>query len=479
MKVLKPLFFFFLLIPIYASLNAQKVDKNRAIILTDIENEPDDTESMIRLLLYSNDIDIRGLIATTSVHMPARTFPESIVKIINTYSKVLPNLRKHSSQYPEAGYLLSVVKKGQPGYGMSSVGKGKDSEGSDWIIKILDEKDSRPVWITVWGGANTLAQALSKLSQTRSSEELKRLIQKLRVYTISDQDDSGNWIRQNYPDLFYIVTPGGYGKATWTGINTRVNGINNETISNSWLAENIQQHHGPYGALYPDVGYGMEGDTPSFLSLIPNGLNVPEHPDWGGWGGRYELYTPANSDIEEKGFTGGVPIVAETRPIWFNTTDSFTPVLYNAYGRSVRNDTVSFKDNKVTVWRWRDEFQHDFAARMDWSIMPYGKANHPPVPALAHPDEITVKSGDIFFLDASGTTDADGDNLSYLWFQYSEVGTLKKPVRINGAENIYRVSFTAPSVDKPETTHFILKVTDKGQPSLTRYKRVIVTILPK
>ena len=43
---------------------------------------------------------------------------------------------------------------------------------------------------------------------------------------------------------------------------------------------------------YPDVGYGMEGDTPSYLSLIPNGLNVPEHPDWGGWGGRYEKYIP-------------------------------------------------------------------------------------------------------------------------------------------------------------------------------------------
>jgi hypothetical protein len=479
MKGLHSLSLLILLFLIQPSLFAQVIGKNRAVILTDIENEPDDTESMIRLLLYSNDIDLRGLIATTSIHLKTRVSPQSIIRIINTYGKVLPNLKKHSPQYPEAGYLLSLVKKGQPGYGMNSVGKGKDSEGSDWIIKILEEKDNRPLWISVWGGANTLAQALSKLSQTRSPGEVKRLIQKLRVYTISDQDDSGNWIRENYPDLFYIVTPGGYGKATWTGIHTMVKGINNETISNAWLAENIQQNHSPYGALYPDVGYGMEGDTPSFLSLIPNGLNAPEHPDWGGWGGRYELYKPAQSDIDDKGFTGGVPIVPETRPIWFNTIDSFTPFVYNAYGRAIRNDSVSFKDNKVTLWRWRDEIQHDFAARMDWTFMPYDKANHPPVPGLGHPDQVTVKSGDLFFLDGSGSKDPDGDNLSFLWFQYPEVGTFKKTIKINGAENLYRVSFTAPLVDKPETTHFILKVTDKGQPSLTRYKRVIVTIHPK
>ena len=111
MKSLKSIFLLFLLSGIQATLPAQKIEKNRAIILTDIENEPDDTESMIRLMLYSNDIDIRGLIATTSIHMRTRTSPESIVRIINAYGKILPNLKKHSPQYPEAGYLLSLVKK--------------------------------------------------------------------------------------------------------------------------------------------------------------------------------------------------------------------------------------------------------------------------------------------------------------------------------------------------------------------------------
>lgn len=106
----------------------------------------------------------------------------------------------------------------------------------------------------------------------------------MRVYTISDQDDSAAWIRQTFPNLFYIVSPGGYGAATWTGINHVVQGIDNTRISNAWIAEHIQQGHGPLGAKYPDVAYGMEGDTPSWLNLINNGLHAPEHPNWGGLG---------------------------------------------------------------------------------------------------------------------------------------------------------------------------------------------------
>lgn len=253
--------------------------KNRVIILTDIEADPDDTQSLIRLLLYANQIDIKGIIATTSCWQKARIAPESIQKVIRAYGKVQPNLIKHEEGFPGYEELISLVKRGLPVYGMQGVGDGKDSEGSEWIIKTLEENDDRPLWISVWGGANTLAQALYKIKNTRSGAVTKRLTAKLRVYTISDQDDSGIWIRNNFPDLFYIVTPGDdYGSATWTGINTFVRGIDNHTISNKWLAENIQQGHGPLGALYPDVAYGVEGDTPAFLSLIPNGLSTAAHP---------------------------------------------------------------------------------------------------------------------------------------------------------------------------------------------------------
>lgn len=274
-----------LLMLISKSVSAQEYQKHRLIVLSDIEAEADDTESFIRLLLYSNEIDIKGLIATTSVWKKTSTSPEAIKKLIYAYGKVQANLLKHQAGFPSADALSMLVKQGLPKYGMLGVGKEKDSQGSDWIIKILEEKDERPLWVCVWGGANTLAQALYKIKETNSPAEAKRLIAKLRVYTISDQDDSGIWIRNNFPGLFYIVSPGDdYGSSTWVAINSVIKGINNDEISNSWLAKNIQQGHGPLGAEYPDVAYGMEGDTPSWLSLIPNGLNMPEHPDWGGWG---------------------------------------------------------------------------------------------------------------------------------------------------------------------------------------------------
>ncbi len=457
----------------------QDIQKSRVIILTDIENEPDDLQSLVRLVLYSNVIDIKGIIATTSVHMKNDVHPESIRKVILAYEKVRPNLLLHEPGFPDAQSLLSIVKEGSPVYGMGGVGEGKDSEGSDWIIKILDENDPRPLWVCAWGGPNTLAQALYKIRKTRSKKEADRLISLLRVYTISDQDDSGNWMRKNFPDLFYIVSPGGYDTSTWGAINQFVPGINNETISNSWLAKNIQQNHGPLGEIYPDVAYGMEGDTPSFLMLIPNGLNDPDHPEWGGWGGRYELYKPDDKSLNTTGFTGGVPVEPETRPIWTNANDNYTPYIFSEYGQAFRKDTITYNNNKASLFRWRDEFQNDFAARMDWCTKPYSNANHPPVPMLEQPDQITVKSGDTFTLRASGSTDPDRDNLSFLWFQYPEASTYKKPIRFSQVENIYRVIITAPEVEKKETVHFILKVTDKGEPPLTRYKRILVNIMPK
>ena len=476
--MMRTFIFFMLLSLTNGFLYGQTNQKNRVIILTDIEADPDDTQSLVRLLLYSNEIDIKGIIATTSCWHKTAVNPESIIKVIQAYGKVQPNLKKHHSDFPEARTLISLVKIGLPKYGMEGVGDGMDSEGSDWIIKVLEEDDERPLWISTWGGVNTLAQALYKIQKTKSKKEAKKLLAKLRVYTISDQDDSGIWIRNNFLDLFYIVSAGdNYMRATWNAVNAFIEGINNEKISNTWLAQNIQQGHGPLGAAYPDVSWGMEGDTPSFLSLIQNGLNNAEHPDWGGWGGRYELYKPDFTDENRGG--SGVPVEPETRAIWTDAVDSYLPYIPNDYGRNVKKDTKTFKDNKVTLWRWRDDFQNDFAARMDWCTKSYREANHPPVPQLSHPRQITVKSGQFFVLDASDTFDPDGDSFSFLWFHYPEAGTYKELIKINGAENAHSAGYTAPEVDKEETAHFILKVTDRGEPQLSRYKRVIVTIIPK
>lgn len=459
-------------------LYSQSIENHRVIILTDIEADPDDTQSLVRLLLYSNQIDIKGIIATTSCWYTSKVHPESIQRLIKAYAEIQPNLLLHEPDFPRPIYLSSVVKSGLPKYGMQGVGDGMNSEGSDWIIKVLEENDDRPLYISVWGGVNTLAQALFEIKKTKNTNEAQRLISKLRVYTISDQDDSGIWIRNNFPDLFYIVSPGDdYSQATWTGINTYVEGIDNTEISNSWIAEHIQQDHGPLGELYPDVAWGVEGDTPAFLSLIPNGLNNPERPEWGSWAGRYELYKPDFSKLKEGGSI--VTIAPETRAIWTNAYDDYTPYISKEYGRNVKRDTVTFNDFKVTLWRWRDDFQNDFAARMDWCIKPYGEANHPPIPVLSHSDHIIVKSGEKFSLSAFHSTDPDGDNLTFLWFNYPEAGSYKTLLKTGGAENVHRLDMVAPMVDQEETAHFILKVTDKGEPQLSRYKRVIVTIQPK
>ena len=135
---------------ICSSLIAQTNQKNRVIILTDIEADPDDTQSLVRLFLYSNQIQIKGLVATTSCWLQNRINPESIERVVQAFGEVQPNLLKHESGYPKAEELQALIKKGLPVYGMKGVGDGKDSEGSDWIIKVLEEKDDRPLWISVW-----------------------------------------------------------------------------------------------------------------------------------------------------------------------------------------------------------------------------------------------------------------------------------------------------------------------------------------
>jgi hypothetical protein len=451
----------------------------RLLVLTDIEADPDDTQSLVRLLLYSNVIDLEGLVATTSTWKRTSVAPESIRAVIRAYAKVHGNLLLHEANFPKPETLQALVKTGRPEYGMAGVGEGKDTEGSEWIIRCLEKDDARPLWVSVWGGANTLTQSLHSLRATRPPAEVDRLVAKLRVYTISDQDDAGPWLRQEFPGLFYIVTPGGnYGDAIWNAIHTMFPGIDNTTIGNRWIAANIQQGHGPLGAAYPDVAWGMEGDTPAFLGLIPNGLNMPGHPNWGGWGGRYELYRPEVSVNDPKTFIGGVAIPPETRPIWTNAIDEYTPPQFAEYGRPVAAGEKAFRDAKVTLWRWRDDFQNDFAARMDWTTKPFAQANHPPVPMLEHPETFTVHWGEGFALSARGTTDPDGDSLSYLWIQYPEAGTCKSAAKLDGPTNSIATWLVAPKVERSETLHFILRVTDKGTPALTRYRRVIVTVVP-
>ncbi len=450
--------------------------KERLFVLTDIENEPDDAQSLVRLLTYANHFDLEGLVATTSRHQRDEIATWRIKEIVTAYGKVQKNLLLHEPGYPMEEFLHSITYEGRPTFGMKAVGEGMDSTGSEALIAAVDKESDRPLWVNAWGGPNVLAQALWKVKNTRSAEALAKFESKLRVYTISDQDDSGPWIRKTFPGVFYIASPGihpggAYHFATWSGISgdkfhARFTGADFHLVSNYWLDKNIRQSHGPLGAEHPHTEFLMEGDTPSFLGLVINGLNTPGKPNWGGWGGRYELYTPRTQKWFQE---------PETRPLWADAVDEVKGVDGNWH-----------TSNHATIWRWREAYQNDFAARIDWTTKSYKDANHPPVVKLGHASELNAKKGDTVKLSAEGCTDPDGDALSYEWFCYGEVGTFTfsngtsgQPLAITGFDQKEATFVVPTSRYMPPGTgamHIILAVTDHGMPRLTRYRRVIVNV---
>jgi hypothetical protein len=346
-----------------------------------------------------------------------------------------------------------------------AVGQGKNSAASDLLIAAVDRADSRPVWVVDWGGANVLAQALWKVRESRPPQQVDAFITKLRVYTISDQDDAGPWIRRNFPKLFWIGSIHGFSEyysATWWGIsgehffNSEV-GADFTKVSHEWLAENIRK--GPLGALYPDWKYIMEGDTPSFLYLLQNGLSVAEHPEYGSWGGRY---------------------------IRLDSQDG----LYTDAADRLMSGGKLYISNQATIWRWRDAFQNDFASRIQWSLTPsFKQANHNPVLVVngtdgQQPLEIAAAAGTQVTLDATGSHDPDHDRIAYRWWQYPEPSVppfdrVRAPpdLKIEGESSI-RASFVAPAVTQRTLFHVILEAHDDGTPPLTSYRRVIVMVEP-
>jgi hypothetical protein len=421
--------------------NQQKL---RLIVSTDIstltnhDGEPDDTQSMVRLLLYSNDFDIEGLIASQTKH-DGNVHPDYITHLIRQYGRVRDNLALHDPTYPTEQRLLALVKAGSPE--RDSLGEWKDTEGSNWIISVVDKPDLRPVWITIWGGSRELAQALWKVQQTRTPDTAAGFRSKIRVYAIGDQDTTGKWIKSSFPDLFYITDYKAF-RGMYRDGDTSLAGSN-------WVETNVTNSHGALGAAYPNYDGGdpwgkvqgvKEGDTPSFLYLVPNGLGDPAHPEWGSWGGR---------------FAGFGSHYAEAK------------------------DTVSGDTSKrVTVYRWRPAYQADFQARLDWCVKPYTAANHQPLVTVKGKPERGVTSGEVVTLDATGSSDPDGNKLYYNWSVYREPSSYDSPLVIEG-NNKRKAKFIAPSVDSPKTIHIILTMTDDGKPSLCAYKRVVVTISPK
>lgn len=359
------------------------------------------------------------------------------------------------------------------------------SEGGQLLKERIEASEAleSPIWVLCWGGTNVLAQALHKIRQDHGSERARRLRSWIRVYAISDQDDTASWIRSEFPDLFYISSIHAwnqYGLSTWVGISGETHygfdegGPDATTISKEWVKKNIQI--GPLGGTYPDPEFVFEGDTPTYLYLIQNGLSSPENPKFGSWGGRYDRVDPADR--------------------------------VNHYGDTADRvkglDGKMYKSNQATIWRWRDAFQNDFAARIQWTISDsFAGANHHPVVVVngheGHaPLQLEAEAGSTIKLDASGSYDPDGDNLSFTWWQYEEpsidVWSAHKFVgkveikSISSDNKVVEVTIPPPDkccvefktwrpVPRGQVLHLILEVKDSGTPSLTTYKRVLIQTL--
>lgn len=482
-------------------INAQwSTEKTRLVILADMGNEADEEQQMMHMLMYANEFDLEGLIAVTGKYLqPAskdpyrqKLHPELFHHLIEGYSKVYGNLQKHADGYPSPKFLTSIVSSGQPGYGIESTGEGLSSPGSELLLRIIDKEDSRPVYVVVNAGSNTLAQTIIDFEREHSKDEVKQFISKLRVYENGAQDNAGAWICANYPEIHWIrsnyqtycyggpASDGiadnkgssqGLGPHTWQPYDYSSIG------QHQWAMEHIIAEHGALGTYWPlrmfpngKLLFIEGGGTIPWLGLANKGLYDIEKPHWGGWGGRFTKKKQKNFwskhssvNTDEKAY-GDFNMFIEASDEWTNPeTGEF------------------FNDWFTPVWRWRRAFFNDFQCRMDWCIEPFEKANHNPVAAINGDKSNafiyqTVKPGEQLIFDATATTDPDGDQLNFLWFNYKESGTYSEKIEMDDAIS-NRLRFTVPKDAAGKEIHIVLEVKDDNNiASMYDYRRIVLNI---
>ena len=455
----------------------QQVSKARIIVTTDITNEPDDQESLVRLLTYANDFDIEGLIGSTGIWKLCEPATHVIHQCIDAYAMVLPNLLLHDTAYPSAEYLHSITSTGNRSYGMSSVGH-RVSKGAQTIIDAVDKDDPRPVWCLIWGGANTVAQAIWTVTQSRSDEQVSAFIQKLRIYDLAAQDDAGAWMAKTFPELFMIRNVKAYKGMSQRFSSNRWNtmrGGDESVTTKQWVKENIQINHGPLGEQYPTALHIWEGDTPTYFYLMPNGLNDPEQQWQGSWGGRFSREKKKNVNIIAQEYAGHF---CEKGGCFVNEIPFLDYWLYaDATDKWAYQDTI-YENVWCPIFRWRTDFQHDFAARMDRCILPYDDVNHNPVAIVQNDqskrviyEEITANLN--YQLTAVGSYDPDGDELEYKWWIYKEAGDYEGELSISNPTS-RDASLHIPQSSAGKNIHIVLTLKDNGKPALSSYRRIVL-----
>ena len=479
----------------------------RTIVTTD--PEIDDANSLVRLLLYSNEIEIQGLVyAGSQFHWrgdghgtlffhPDREYAQPqtswrwgaddvfIHEVVDRYAEVHDNLRVHDARYPSADRLRSVIRIGNVDF------EGDDrtpSAGADLIVeKILDD-DPRPVFVQLWAGPATLSRALRTLEERFGSTSdwpavRERLSRRVIVTKFASQDDTyEDYIAPNWPEIeVREVATRMWGYAA-RSVATKDGA---HFLSSTWHEANILPA-GPLGGHYRVWGDGRtmpgdhndyfgtrrseaelraegyhvfipvqergswvsEGDSTNFLNLIGNGLRAFEAPHWGGWGGRQK----PNRD----------------------RANEFLASL------ATDRDETSSPSASYAAARWFPDAQRDFAARLRWSTTSDpAAANHAPDIRLVTPPALASPAGATVPLEAV-VSDPDGDDVRLLWREDTDAG-------VGDASGVFadtgsastRFSLAA-TLEPGREVHLILEARDvrvDDQPSLARYARVVITIV--
>ena len=448
-------------------------DRPRVIVTSD--GEIDDECSLVRFLLYANEFDVEGLITSSSqyhAHGHRWAGDDWMQPYLDAYAKVYPNLIKHDTRYPSPEFLQDRTLLGN----VKAEGEMDEvTAGSKRIAEVLlDQSDPRPVWIQAWGGTNTIARALKSIEEEHPVR-MAQVAKKIRLYLIWEQDETyQKYIRPHWGKHGIETVISDQFIAIFYHWKKYVPAEHQEYLVGSWMKDHILESHGPLCSLYKahkkedegfsDGDFRSEGDSPAFLYNIPNGLRSNESPGYGGWGGRFVR-------VRENTWLDPVAEPAYEYPQgrWFGNS---------AWGRTrlkrgIRNDAELIAYLKPQ-WRWIDAIQNDFAARADWCVKPFEEANHAPLAELAHERDITVAPGTVVELNAELSSDPDGDQLSYRWWQYGEADSAKANVVIRDATQ-QKASFVAPN-ETGIRVYIILEVTDNGAPPLVNYQRVICTI---
>ncbi|HZU27705.1 MAG TPA: DUF1593 domain-containing protein [Bryobacteraceae bacterium] len=443
--------------------------------------------------------------------------------IADAYAKVYANLKVHDPNYPPPVELKSKIKWGNVSF---EGDYSRDTEGSNLIKSLLLDDQPGPLYVTAQGGQSTIARALKSIHDEYAStpqwEAIRdKVSQKLIVIPSGDQDGTyARYIRPNWPEVSERqLSTMDFGYFVRHGLAPE----DQVYVSAAWTRDNISSR-GSLGALYRVWGDGKqmvrgdrtdffglsghtadqlrkmgymvwmppqekgsfisEGDTPTFLNLVDNGLRAYENRRWSGWGGMVR-----SSDVPPLGLGGGSitpagpddPGVAMgLAPAGSTAPENAGTAVPPATGQSgVPGDSglpPIPPANAAANARFFSAAQNDFAARLKWSVTPkYGDANHPPKLRINGPAELSVRAGEMVRLEGQ-VSDPDHNSVKVLWWQDSAAGDYPGVFRFSDPAAL-RTTFRVPADVQPgETVHIILEATDDGTPPLTRYQRVVVRI---